>query len=482
MTRVHSLVLALVAAVSVPAVQAAEPKVPVKLPAHKEGAYVHTAPTLDELNADEGIHPELRKVILKGRELFMNTQQLRGKYVFNDLNCRNCHIGGGGYNWSGPIWPAATTLPDFRGKNGHVNSLEERIAGCFSYSMNGTPPDYGSDEMLALSAYHQWLATKAPVYERRISGRGFGTLGQKIPEDVSYEAGEAVYRENCALCHGDDGAGKLVDGRMVFPALWGDGSYNWGAGIARVYTAASFIHLNMPLGKPGSLSAKEAWDAFNNLLSRAMNTIALITIPVTLFFLVSGESLIILLFKTRSFSDESVSLTLQAFVWHIPGLYFIAANRILAPAFYARSDTRSPTLAGILSFVVNITLALALVGPLRGGGIALALSAASAVNTVLLVAFLGRSRLLAVSSLVRTSAGYAVKMIIFSLIAAAPIYLIRTPLYQFFAGSNRLYSQGIPLMISLVIFGGIGMTLLLVTRDQLLIQVVNLVRNRGKKS
>jgi putative peptidoglycan lipid II flippase len=229
-------------------------------------------------------------------------------------------------------------------------------------------------------------------------------------------------------------------------------------------------------------AAKEAWDAFNNLLSRAMNTIALITIPVTLFFLVSGESLIILLFKTRSFSDESVSLTLQAFVWHIPGLYFIAANRILAPAFYARSDTRSPTLAGILSFVVNITLALALVGPLRGGGIALALSAASAVNTVLLVAFLGRSRLLAVSSLVRTSAGYAVKMIIFSLIAAAPIYLIRTPLYQFFAGSNRLYSQGIPLMISLVIFGGMGMTLLLVTRDQLLIQVVNLVRNRGKKS
>jgi uncharacterized LabA/DUF88 family protein len=37
-------------------------------------------------------------------------------------------------------------------------------------------------------------------------------------------------------------------------------------------------------------------------------------------------------------------------------------------------------------------------------------------------------------------------------------------------------------MISLVIFGGMGMTLLLVTRDQLLIQVVNLVRSRGKKS
>lgn len=260
MNHVHTLMLTLAAAFVAPAAQAADPKVPVKLPAYKDGAYVHQAPTIDDLMSDESMHPELRKVILKGRDLFENTQQLRGKYVFNDMSCSNCHIGGGGYNWSGPVWPAATTLPDYRGKNGHVNSLEERIAGCFAYSMNGTPPAYGSDEMLALSAYHQWLATKAPVYERKIGGRGFNHLGNKIPEDISYEAGQAVYRENCALCHGDDGAGKKVDGKVVFPALWGDTSYNWGAGIARVYTAASFIHLNMPLGKPGSLSEKEAWN------------------------------------------------------------------------------------------------------------------------------------------------------------------------------------------------------------------------------
>lgn len=262
MNQANSLILALALAATfaAPAAHAADARVPIQLPAYKDGAYVHQAPTLDELMRDESLHPELRKVILKGRDLFENTQQLRGKYVFNDMSCSNCHIGGGGYNWSGPVWPAATTLPDYRGKNGHVNSLEERIAGCFAYSMNGTPPAYGSDEMLALSAYHQWLATKAPVYERKIGGRGFNHLGNKIPEDVSYEAGQAVYRDNCALCHGNDGAGKKVDGKVVFPALWGDTSYNWGAGIARVYTAASFIHLNMPLGKPGSLSEKEAWN------------------------------------------------------------------------------------------------------------------------------------------------------------------------------------------------------------------------------
>jgi putative peptidoglycan lipid II flippase len=51
----------------------------------------------------------------------------------------------------------------------------------------------------------------------------------------------------------------------------------------------------------------------------------------------------------------------------MPGLFFIALNRILAPAFYALSDSKSPTLAGVISFAVNIVLASLLVRPLKGG-------------------------------------------------------------------------------------------------------------------
>jgi len=245
----------------------AEPEVPVNLPEFKEGQYVHQAPTVEDLMADESIHPELKKVILKGRDMFMNTQQFRGKYVFNDMNCKSCHMGEGRMNWSGPVWPAATTLPDYRGKNGHVNSLEERIAGCFSFSMNGTPPEYGSDDMLALVAYHRWLARSAPVYEKNIGGRGFSHLGKEPPK-LDYQRGKEIYEANCAICHGEDGQGKKVDGKVVFPPLWGDNSYNWGAGMTRIYTAASFIKNNMPLGKPGSLTDEEAWQVANYINSQ----------------------------------------------------------------------------------------------------------------------------------------------------------------------------------------------------------------------
>src|SRR5690554_3743056 len=204
--------------VAVVGAQSANPE-QVKLPTPKADAYQHQAPSLAAIEADNDLHPELRRVILKGRDLFMNTQQLRGEYVFNDMSCKSCHMGEGRMAWSGPVWPAATTLPDFRGKNGHVNSLEERIAGCFSFSMNGKAPEYGSDTMLALVAYHQYMAKGAKLYDRNIGGRGFSSLGTAMPADVSYNQGAVVYALNCAVCHGPNGEGKRVHGEVVFPPL-----------------------------------------------------------------------------------------------------------------------------------------------------------------------------------------------------------------------------------------------------------------------
>lgn len=228
-------------------------------PLPKDGEFVHVPPSIDALE-DEDIHPKLKEAIRRGHDLFVNTQQLRGKNVFNNMNCASCHLGGGRLPFSGPVWPAAVVLPDFRPKNDHVNNLEERIAGCFTYSMNGTPPEYGSDDMLAMTAYIQWLAKGVPMYEsRKMYGRGYPRLEDpELQPDAM--RGKAVYEQNCALCHSEDGSGKVVDGQVVFPALWGDDSYNWGAGISRLFTLASFIRYNMPLGQPSTISVQDAWD------------------------------------------------------------------------------------------------------------------------------------------------------------------------------------------------------------------------------
>ena len=210
------------------------------------------------------------------------------------------------------------------------------------------------------------------------------------------------------------------------------------------------------------------WDLYNERLVSAMDIIALITIPVTFFSLAQGESLIRLLFQTRSFDETSVALTLSAFSFHMPGLFFIALNRILAPAFYAQSDSRSPTLAGIISFAANMGLAAVLAGPLRGAGIALSLSLSSAINTALLLAFLKKNPHIAVGRALRSALVYTLKLSLLSGLALIPVLLLSPRLSALFAGRGRIVSFGIPLGINALVYGLLGLLLLCVTRDRLL--------------
>ena len=220
------------------------------------------------------------------------------------------------------------------------------------------------------------------------------------------------------------------------------------------------------------------WIDYNRNLTQAMDIIALITIPITFFFLTQGDTLIRLLFQTRSFDEDSVKLTLGAFLFHMPGLFFIALNRILAPAFYAQSNTRSPTLAGIISFAVNMILAASMVGPLKGSGVALALTIASAVNTALLLFFLGRNPNITASKALGPAALYTLKLIFFSSFAALPVLFIAPKLNPVFAGlnRNRFIRYGCPMVIEGLIFAVIGLCLLAFSKDRQLKAIVKIFR------
>jgi len=220
------------------------------------------------------------------------------------------------------------------------------------------------------------------------------------------------------------------------------------------------------------------WDIYNKRLISAMNIITLITIPITFFSLMEGQSLIRLLFQNRSFDETSVTLTLSAFTFHMPGVFFIALNRILAPAFYAQSDTKSPTLAGIISFAANICLAAVLVGPMRGAGIALALSLASAINTVLLLVFLKRNPNIAIGSALGSSLLYVLKLVVISGLAAVPVFFLSPMLLGLFSGKGKVISYGVPLAINAVVFILTGLAMLAVVKDRNLMALVKIIRKK----
>ena len=75
--------------------------------------------------------------------------------------------------------------------------------------------------------------------------------------------GHAVFAANCVVCHGPNGQGTAVA-----PPLWGPKSFNIGAGMARVQSAARFIHQLMPRDRPGILTPQQAFDVASYVVSR----------------------------------------------------------------------------------------------------------------------------------------------------------------------------------------------------------------------
>ena len=209
---------------------------------------------------------EFGKIVRLGAAIFHDTQANAKEFVGNDLQCANCHIDKGRLANAAPLWAAYVAFPTYRDKNKHVNTFQERMQGCFRFSMNGKAPALNSTVLVALESYAYFLAKGAPTGSD-MPGRGYPKLPK--PANLDYAHGKEVYAQKCALCHGPDGQGQRdPGGATVFPPLWGSRSFNWGAGMSSITNAAGFVKANMPLSQGNTLSDQEAWDVATYLDSQ----------------------------------------------------------------------------------------------------------------------------------------------------------------------------------------------------------------------
>lgn len=205
---------------------------------------------------------EIGAAIRRGRALTEHTRDSLPQFVGNGLRCTSCHLDGGTrrnvMSWVGVY----ARFPQYRSRSGAVIDLEERIGDCFERSLNGRSPAYDSREMRDMIAYMAWLSRGTPV-GRETEGQGLPPLAPVKPDTA---AGRQTFLAECARCHGVDGQG------LIPPAtpLWGDRSYNIGAGMSRLRTAAAFIRAGMPYDRPNSLTPQQSYDvaAYMNAHSR----------------------------------------------------------------------------------------------------------------------------------------------------------------------------------------------------------------------
>lgn len=115
-----------------------------------------------------------------------------------------------------------------------------------------------------------------------------------------------------------------------------------------------------------------------------------VTIPALVGLAVCAVPLMVVLFMGGQFDYGMALQSGRALICYATGLTCVALVRVLAPAFYAVQDTRTPVLTAFIAFVLNLLFSLALMGPLAHSGLALASSLSAAINMLLLFWLLRR--------------------------------------------------------------------------------------------
>ncbi len=193
----------------------------------------------------------LGESVRRGKALIEHTPDSLPAYAGGNLRCTSCHLDGGLRANAAPLVGVISRFPKYLDRSGAVIPVEDRVNYCFTRSLAGRALPTRSREMVDIVAYLAFIS--------RGAGAGGHVAGEGMPKMTALAAdsgrGRVLYAENCARCHGADGAGVAV-----VPALWGAKSFSVGASMARVERAASFIRHNMPFDKPGTLTDQQAFD------------------------------------------------------------------------------------------------------------------------------------------------------------------------------------------------------------------------------
>jgi len=222
------------------------------------------------------------RLVRRGRDLITATYAHIGpevadpakRFAGNNLACSNCHLHAGTKKFGIPLFGLFGAFPRYSDRSGAEMTIEERLNACMTRSMNGRPLPAGTPEMQALMAYSKFLSTGVAPGQL-LPGLGTGNMPE-LDRAADPARGEASYVNACVACHGPNGAGirrslPTTDLGYMVPPLWGNDSFNDGAGMARLITAANFLHFNMPHGADylnPQLSPEQSWDIAAYIISQ----------------------------------------------------------------------------------------------------------------------------------------------------------------------------------------------------------------------
>ncbi len=200
---------------------------------------------------------------------------------------------------------------------------------------------------------------------------------------------------------------------LIFPSIFGVGVYYLNIGIGAILASllpqgsVSYLYyaqrlFEFPQGiftvsvaqavlpSMSRQAAEGEIDAMKESLSFGLRLTLFITIPAMAGLMIVATPVFSLLFMGGKFDYSGTLNSSEALFYYSAGLSFVAVTRVLAPAFYALKDTRTPVYCAFAAFIINLLFSLLLMGGMKHSGLALATTVSACGNMLLLLLCLER--------------------------------------------------------------------------------------------
>jgi putative peptidoglycan lipid II flippase len=133
-----------------------------------------------------------------------------------------------------------------------------------------------------------------------------------------------------------------------------------------------------------ALASDKNYPEFRATLRQGVSTLLFANLIAAILLVVLAEPIVRLLFERGAFDAGSTERASLALICLAPGLVAFSTVNILARAFFALGDTKTPMKISIACLMLNLLLAVALVAPLKQGGLGIANTITSVANAGLL--------------------------------------------------------------------------------------------------
>jgi putative peptidoglycan lipid II flippase len=185
----------------------------------------------------------------------------------------------------------------------------------------------------------------------------------------------------------------IVDGRWA--SATGAQSVSWMRyATTLIQMPLGLVPVAVSLAALPSLSQRAAdgnWDAFRAILARGLRLITVLLIPATVGLWVLAVPVIALLFQHGNFTPSDTEMTAKALRLYLLGLPFAGVDFLLNYSFYARQNTRTPAIVGVISVGLYFIVAASLKEPYGFLGLVFADSVKQAGHALIMVILLVRS-------------------------------------------------------------------------------------------